>query len=101
MKTRAYPSRLARTWLIGLVIAFGWLPLKWLVCDSPMPTLQPLEFLYFLLLWVAPIPAVASATLLIRDFGWRRGLLGAPAAVLALTVAGVWHVVAITIEQGR
>lgn len=96
----SYPLRLARTWVLCLVLATGWMPLQWLVFSPVVaPESGTRVLIYFLLLGLAPIPAVTSATLLVRDFGWPRGLLGAPAAILAVTTPGVCNAVRIALAQ--
>jgi len=94
-----YRSRLAKTWTLGLALGFGWLPVWWLAQAEATQGSGVLTLLYFLLLGLAPIPAVTSATLLVRDFGWARGMLGVPAAVLAVAVPGAWHVVKIALAE--
>ncbi|MDP1631956.1 MAG: hypothetical protein Q8L66_11115 [Caulobacter sp.] len=44
---------------------------------------------------LAPIPVCAAVTLLIRDYGWRRGLWAAPAALATLFVTGLFQLLMI------
>ncbi|MDP1737796.1 MAG: hypothetical protein Q8L23_10170 [Caulobacter sp.] len=94
-----YARRLALVYALALVGALAWIPLNALYPNWMSDNL-PGFFTYLGALALAPIPAVAAATLLVWDYGWRRGLLGAPAAVLAVTGAGVCNVVRIAIEDG-
>ncbi|MDP1631955.1 MAG: hypothetical protein Q8L66_11110 [Caulobacter sp.] len=91
---------LALTYVFGLLGAFAWVPLVALI-DAWTMTQGPTFILYFALLGLAPVPAIAAATLLVRDHGWRRGCYGAPAAVLAAALPGLWHLARIAITEGR